>query len=296
MGSSTSLFLCCPLSYLKEERLLYKGNNSAIYRLPSQKLVCKVSFKRLMYEQEKEFMLFMKKHPNAPNIVRFHALIPRHSILLMEQAECDLLHWIDTNYKQPFYLEELANFLGQMAKGFRFLCQHHIEHYDIKPDNLLLVNGVLKIADFGASRINRDRYASKCGTYGFMAPEVAGCSNTDFYVPHSMDVYSICIMLSYLYIQSIFIKFYKRKWNRETYMSLEKYIHDKYPLSFIRRGLVVDQRYRMSMDELLTILQEDPTSSSEKRICSKETITKEQEVREQPPKVCDLEPVVEEDE
>lgn len=293
MGLSTSMFLCCPLSFLKEERLLYKGKNSAIYRLPSQKLVCKVSYKRLMYQQEKEFIFFMKKHPHAPNIVRFGATIPKYCILLMEQAECDLLHWVEINYKQPFYRERLAILLGQMAKGCHFLYEHHIEHYDMKPDNLLLVDGVLKIADFGACHINMDRYVSKSGTFGFMAPEVAGCSHVNFYIPHSMDVFSICIMLAYLYMASVFNKFYKRNWNVETYLSLEKYIHDKYPHSFIRRGLLIDQRYRMEMTELLKILQEN-AATSEKRIGSKGTITKEQGVKEQPPKVCDPPLVVQE--
>lgn len=236
----------------------------------------------------------MRKHPPAPNIVRFGSIVPKYSMLLMEQAECDLLHWIERNYKQLDYLERLAILLGQMAEGIRFLCRHHVEHYDIKPDNLLLVKGVLKIADFGACQINMSRYASKCGTFGFMAPEVAGCSNTDFYIPHSMDVYSICIMLSYLYIAPTFHKFYRRKWNRATYLSLEKYIHDKYPKSFLLRGLVVDQRHRMGMEELLNILQED-TSIPEKRTCSKGIITREQATTRQQQGACGLPPVVEEE-
>ena len=239
----------------------------------------------------------MRKHPSAPNIIRFSSIVPKYSILLMERAECDLLHWIETHYKQPDYLERLAVFLGQMAEGFRFFCRHHIEHYDIKPDNLLLVNGVLKIADFGACQINMNRYASKCGTYGFMAPEVAGCSNTDFYIAHSMDVYSICIMLAYLYIPSIFQKFYKRKWKRETFVSLEKYLHDKYPKSFLLRGLVVDQRFRMGMEELLAILQEEDTAPiPDEKTCSKGTITRGQATRGSRQAMCDLLPLVEEEE
>lgn len=246
----------CPSRILTDDKLLYKGNNSAIYQLPSPKIVCKVVYNYTMYLRERNFLLCMKEQEKYPShIIHYVAFVPRWTFLIVETAEFDLLQWTQLSCKNKDYLPQLKIFLKQMALGYSFLLQHHIEHYDIKPDNLLLVNGVLKIADFGTCHFDQHRYALDTGTFGFIAPELVGHSNKDFYIPHSMDVYSICIMISYLWYAPIFKKFYNHSWTLEHYLALEKYMNDKYAHSFLKRGVIVDQRYRISIHELLQELR-----------------------------------------
>jgi serine/threonine protein kinase len=244
---------------LKKEALLYKGNNSAIYQLACKKSVCKVVYKYNMFAREKKFICFMKTIRNVyvKNIIKYYGVVPGNSIFIMEKADYDLLEWAKQNYKKPSYINHLKVLMGQMANGCRFLHHHRIEHYDFKPDNLLLVNGVLKISDFGTCHIDGDGYVLDTGTHGFMAPEIAGFTNKEYYVPHSMDVYSICLMLMYLYFAPVFKKFYFKNWTLEHYLSLQDYANTKYPFTFLKCGLVVDQRYRMTMLDLLNHIEKD---------------------------------------
>lgn len=53
-------------------------------------------------------------------------------------------------------------YIDQVARALSYLHRNKVIHRDIKPENLLLgLNGVVKVADFGASvRICRTRYAT----------------------------------------------------------------------------------------------------------------------------------------
>ncbi|KAJ1378261.1 Serine/threonine-protein kinase, active site [Sesbania bispinosa] len=69
-------------------------------------------------------------------------------------------------------------FMQQLGSGLKVLHSHGIIHRDLKPENILLssrgADAVLKIADFGLSRIARPgEYAETvCGSPLYMAPEV----------------------------------------------------------------------------------------------------------------------------
>ena len=63
-------------------------------------------------------------------------------------------------------------------------------HRDIKPDNLLVSDRILKIADFGVSEIIKYENASvshHMGTLAFMAPEAL--TNSSFN-GHSIDIWA----------------------------------------------------------------------------------------------------------
>jgi serine/threonine protein kinase len=62
-----------------------------------------------------------------------------------------------------------------MLKAFRTLTKYNIMHRDIKPGNILLHNGVIKIADFGFCKpLNsaRDLAQTMLGSPIYMAPEI----------------------------------------------------------------------------------------------------------------------------
>ena len=49
----------------------------------------------------------------------------------------------------PFSEKKSLIFFRQMLEAFKILSKSNIMHRDIKPDNILLHNGSIKIADFG---------------------------------------------------------------------------------------------------------------------------------------------------
>jgi WD40 repeat protein len=69
--------------------------------------------------------------------------------------------------------DKLLEYFRQAANGIDFLHCHAIQHRDIKPQNLLLVNNRVKVADFGLARILANTVTGHTGslTVAFAAPE-----------------------------------------------------------------------------------------------------------------------------
>jgi WD40 repeat protein len=120
-----------------------------------------------------------------PNLLKIFELKETDTFLfvLMELADGTLFDSFTAAKKSgsshiPF--SELLPFMQQAATAIDFLNdpQHGIgnqgiQHRDIKPQNLLLVNGVLKVGDFGLARLLSHTMTSHTGTLtlAFAAPE-----------------------------------------------------------------------------------------------------------------------------
>jgi calcium/calmodulin-dependent protein kinase I len=86
----------------------------------------------------------------------------------------------------------------QILNAVKYLHQQGIAHRDLKPENLLCsgegVNEVVKIADFGLSKIfageKGEELQTSCGTPGYVAPEVLMSEHYD----KSVDMWGIGII------------------------------------------------------------------------------------------------------
>jgi serine/threonine protein kinase len=84
---------------------------------------------------------------------------------------------------------ELLIYMQEAAAALDFLHKKHVQHGDIKPENILLVGDHAKVADFGLARPHESQRlisADGSGTPLYMAPEVWGGKVS----PHS-DQYSL---------------------------------------------------------------------------------------------------------
>ena len=95
--------------------------------------------------------------------------------IIMELAEKDWEQEIYLRYQyQEYYTEkELVNILGQIITTCALLQKNHISHRDIKPQNILLKNGLYKLSDFGEAKIltkNGTIIQKIRGTEMFMSP------------------------------------------------------------------------------------------------------------------------------
>lgn len=129
-------------------------------------------------------------------------LVQIHDIRLGSQGELwVVMEWIDgldlatllRDNRQGVSPRRVAEWLGQLAGALDYLHQRGVVHRDLKPGNLLLEEGRVKLGDFGLAKQiwpTPDGPHSECvGTVHYMAPEVARGQ----YGPAS-DVYSLAAL------------------------------------------------------------------------------------------------------
>ncbi|XP_073511250.1 calcium/calmodulin-dependent protein kinase type IV-like isoform X2 [Phyllobates terribilis] len=102
---------------------------------------------------------------------------PSEVILILELVTGGEL--FDRIVDRGYYSErDAACVVQQILEAVAYLHENGVVHRDLKPENLLYAdvspNSLLKIADFGLSKIIDDQIAMKtvCGTPGYCAPEI----------------------------------------------------------------------------------------------------------------------------
>ena len=100
--------------------------------------------------------------------------------IVMELADCTLRGRLmpAAKHGHPGIPEdELIGYIREAAEGLDYLHGKHVVHRDVKPDNILLLHGHAKVADFGLARQqDKTMGAMKtfAGTPAYMAPEIWG--------------------------------------------------------------------------------------------------------------------------
>ncbi|XP_053906761.1 death-associated protein kinase 2 isoform X2 [Cuculus canorus] len=115
-----------------------------------------------------------------PNIMRLHDLFTSRTetVLILELiGGGELFDFIAE--KEMLTEEEAIEFLGQILRGVEYMHAHHIAHFDLKPENIMLQEKdipkpQIKIIDFGLAQRLEDgvTFKSLCGTPQYIAPEV----------------------------------------------------------------------------------------------------------------------------
>lgn len=114
-----------------------------------------------------------------PNVVRLIGASLSPPFLVMELCDRSLHDMI----KQDFNKLDVAR---QIAQGMTYLHSQGVVHRDLKPQNVLEKDGIMKIADFGLVRCK-----NAAGTPAYLAPEVFNGQNFN----KSVDVFSFGVLL-----------------------------------------------------------------------------------------------------
>jgi formylglycine-generating enzyme required for sulfatase activity len=128
------------------------------------------------HQRERQALELIKRLRH-PYLLQTHAFWPQDDRLLivMELADDSLRGHAATlaGRGESVPVADLLLWFREAAEGLDFLHRERVLHRDIKPDNLLVSQGHLKVADFGLARLaaagEEESYA---GTPGYMAPEV----------------------------------------------------------------------------------------------------------------------------
>jgi serine/threonine protein kinase len=85
----------------------------------------------------------------------------------------------------------------ELAPGIQYLHSMDVVHADIKPENVLVHRGQLKICDFGlAGYTGTERHGTATGTGAYMAPELVNRkSTTPYHLREAHDVWSFGIVM-----------------------------------------------------------------------------------------------------
>lgn len=98
---------------------------------------------------------------------------------------------------------EIGNIMRQTLSALEYLDTKSIMHRDLKPSNIMQRKdtGEWVITDFGlAARSNSKYLFQKCGTPGFIAPEILKLENKEDRYSQTCDMFSFGVILYTLII------------------------------------------------------------------------------------------------
>ena len=191
-----------------------------------------------------------------------------HFYVLMELAEIDWEKEIKKRKEEKYYYTEgeLFNILKQLVETFSLLQKNNITHRDIKPQNVLIVNGIYKVCDFGEAKVTQGsgviRQTIK-GTELYMSPILFRALNKRqkqlIHNTYKSDVFSLgmCILLAAtLTFQSLY-DIRELKDMEKIKNILVKYLISKYSYDFVHilvKMLEINEDLRPDFIELEKIL------------------------------------------
>lgn len=147
------------------------------------------------------------RHPNIVLLLAY-STTKDLEVMISELMRCSLLDIFKAHIINgtKMKMKDKLAYAVQLAQGMHYLhtCKPVIIHRDLKPANLLIDHsGVLKVADFGLSKIRPDpkknekdtfMMTGETGSYRFMAPEIYRHLSYN----ETVDVYSYGMILFYL--------------------------------------------------------------------------------------------------
>lgn len=146
----------------------------------------------------------LNPHPNVLHLEE--VLFDKKSgvlVLVCELMDMNVYEMIRGKQK---YLPEakVKSYMYQLVKAIGHMHRLGIFHRDVKPENVLVKDSVLKLADFGSCRsiYSKQPYTEYISTRWYRAPE---CLLTDGFYNFKMDIWSVgCVFFEVLSLHPLF--------------------------------------------------------------------------------------------
>tara|TARA_B100000575_G_scaffold252443_1_gene220431 strand:+ start:6978 stop:8123 length:1146 start_codon:yes stop_codon:yes gene_type:complete len=211
----------------------------------------------------------LMKQLEHPNILKLYDVVKTNGNIYLILEYCnggDLSTYIKSSNRAN---KDIIYF-KQIIIGLEYLYSHKILHRDMKPHNILIHEGNIKISDFGFAKAfeKNELITTFCGSPLYMAPEIIKTKEYDL----KSDIWSLGVILYELISKThpYYADSKELLWNRvrngiEIDYSIIEYSNIT-PL--IKRMLVEDPHTRINWDELFmlfhhTVFQEDPEDVEE---------------------------------
>lgn len=193
------------VDFYRAGKILGKGAfgkvSLALHKLAKKLVALKLLNKELIKNESSKDKVMQEvkilKRFRHPNVVKLYETFEsdKHIIVVMELwAGGDLLNYVR---KRRRLKESYAKYIfKQIIEGIAHVHSKGILHRDIKLDNILLDGkGIIKIADFGVSRIVtniEDKMTEQWGTPAYIAPEIL---RDNGYYGFACDLWSAGVVL-----------------------------------------------------------------------------------------------------
>jgi serine/threonine protein kinase len=145
--------------------------------------------------QEKMLSNLLRRTGGHANIVHYLDDFIEDRVLYFVMEYCadgDLFDFLARHERSSLAPMDALAVVAQVAAGLAFLHSNQIAHRDLSLENILLQNGVCKIADFGLSTRCDQLACDRVGKAYYMAPEVVAGEQYD---PKAADMWSLGIIL-----------------------------------------------------------------------------------------------------
>ena len=164
----------------------------------------------------------------------------------------------------------LKIFVG-LLRGLNYMAERSLAHRDLKPNNIMMKRTThidtsdVVIVDFGlaASLNDKNLIYKRCGTPGYIAPEVIAAKNADssYRIPEKSDIYSIGVILYVLCAGKS--PFEKPDWDADMIMKKNLEAKVEFPSVFFGRF----------SSELIQLLKGLLAADPKKRLTAKEALS-----------------------
>ena len=139
-----------------------------------------VPYKKRAERLESEFSIGLRLYREGAPVVQVHELrevkwpwnqagITVGYDLIMEYVKGHDLR--DREFVRALSFEQKLDLFHQTAIALRYMHQQGFVHLDVKPSNIMVEDGRVKLIDFGVSAARNTQMDSIRGTRGYMAPE-----------------------------------------------------------------------------------------------------------------------------
>ena len=216
------------------------------------------------------------KETNSPGIIKTYGNLYEKIgnkdykyYILMELAQTDWEQEINLRNKKKLYYtkQELFDIIKQLVTCYALMQKNNISHRDVKPQNVLILNGLYKLCDFGEARniSGKNGYIHQPirGSELYMSPILFDALNNNqidvLHNSYKSDVFSLgmCIFLAATLSFDCLYEIREEKNMKNIKKILEKYLIPHYSRNLVNilyNMLQIDEDLRPNFIELEKII------------------------------------------
>jgi hypothetical protein len=186
-----------PLEGYTIKRAIGRGGFGEVYYATSdagREVALKLIVRNFEIERRGVIQCMNLKCPNLVSVFDLKANDDGESFVIMEYVAGPSLAQILHENPAGLPIDQVHHWWKGMVEGVAYLHDHGIVHRDLKPANLFLEDGVVKIGDYGLSKLmtesQRGGHSDSIGTCHYMAPEISRGQ-----YDKTIDLYALGIIL-----------------------------------------------------------------------------------------------------